>query len=83
MGGTRALLTVRDAGGKTLYVNTMECAQLYMALWKPVEMPMKSFPDEISQCASTIEAGLSGPAPALGRKASFPTQDGDTSLATA
>ena len=58
MGGTRALLTVRDAGGKTLYVNTMECAQLYMALWKPVEMPMNSFPDEISQCASTIEAGL-------------------------
>ena len=58
MGGTRALLTVRDAGGKTLYVNTMECAQFYMALWKPVEMPMNSFPDEISQCASTIEAGL-------------------------
>ena len=58
MGGTRALLTVRDAGGRTLYVNTMECAQYNLALWKPIEMPMNSFPDKISQCASTIGAGL-------------------------
>ena len=58
MGGTRALLTIRDVGGKTLYINNAESAQYYMALWKPVEAPMCSFSDEISQHASTIEAGL-------------------------
>ena len=58
MGATRALVTMRDAGGKVVYVNDRKLAEMVIQQWRPSETVVPAESDEFTHRAAVVEAGF-------------------------